>query len=609
MTQTFSAISATEQIQQPDRVLLQRACACGRDEPTASGECARCREQHGLLQRAAVHNRHDRVVPPSVHAELALSGHPLESADRAWFNARFGYDFSDVRVHTGAHAAESARQLDADAYTVGHHIVFGEGRYLPSIESGRRTLAHELAHVLQQRGGPVGAAKSLRVGACSDPLEAHADEAADAVLGGRTVVLPTLAAAGTVLQRQVPFEPLLEQIGPRIGPVEQIGPRIGPVEQIGPQVGEEVAPRPNLGPRPAPGRFPVPPVIPRPVERPEEEEEEEERRDLCGTPRLPLSVVRPRPGPRGQGQAVLAMPLTRCPGNTVGSPADSRVYPEQFRCIYERGLSQRWIPAHLLHGETPRTGPRNLHGPGDQRWNIIIADNSLNAEMSAWVERWALLRVYDLNWVLWYQVNVDEYFPGADLFAKQITVSYGIYNPQTGTKGPPLDHTPQTFRSKYTAPPTCPPGLPAVAAAAPAPTTATAAAATETPLFVSTISVCRNVLNSREFAVTDGGLRVTLSADWVPTEGAIPRTPPPSIDKYELSLAERDLFFDDPQGSRMLPVGGTYSVSWQYLESDDDYYLTIDVPDHDPAWCLKGDISVSTFSAPRPVVSYEPMIA
>jgi outer membrane protein OmpA-like peptidoglycan-associated protein len=65
---------------------------------------------------------------------------------------RFGYDFSGVRVHTGAAAAGSARDVRAIAYTVGHDIVFAEGRFAAGTSEGRRLLAHELAHVVQQEG-------------------------------------------------------------------------------------------------------------------------------------------------------------------------------------------------------------------------------------------------------------------------------------------------------------------------------------------------------------------------------------------------------------------------------------------------------------------------
>jgi hypothetical protein len=66
---------------------------------------------------------------------------------------RFGYDFSGVRVHTDARAAESARAVDARAYTVGSNVVFGTGQYAPTNEAGKSLLAHELAHVVQQEAG------------------------------------------------------------------------------------------------------------------------------------------------------------------------------------------------------------------------------------------------------------------------------------------------------------------------------------------------------------------------------------------------------------------------------------------------------------------------
>lgn len=77
-------------------------------------------------------------------------GQPLPASARAFFEPRFGYDFSGVRVHTDAHAAETARALGAKAYTVGKDVVFGAGEYVDGAGEGRRLLAHELAHVVQQ---------------------------------------------------------------------------------------------------------------------------------------------------------------------------------------------------------------------------------------------------------------------------------------------------------------------------------------------------------------------------------------------------------------------------------------------------------------------------
>jgi len=86
-------------------------------------------------------------------AELLSSpGQALSPEIRASFEPRFGVDFSAVRVHTDDAAARSAASLQAAAYTVGHHLVFGAGHYAPGSTSGRRLIAHELAHVVQQRG-------------------------------------------------------------------------------------------------------------------------------------------------------------------------------------------------------------------------------------------------------------------------------------------------------------------------------------------------------------------------------------------------------------------------------------------------------------------------
>jgi hypothetical protein len=91
------------------------------------------------------------VAPPIVHDVLQLNGRPLDPPVRSFFESRFGHDFSDVRVHTDAKAAKSARAVNAAAYTVGADVVFGSEQYLPTHESGQRLLAHELTHVVQQR--------------------------------------------------------------------------------------------------------------------------------------------------------------------------------------------------------------------------------------------------------------------------------------------------------------------------------------------------------------------------------------------------------------------------------------------------------------------------
>lgn len=91
-------------------------------------------------------------VPAIVDDVLRSPGQPLDKETRAFFEPRFGYDFNRIRVHTDATAAESARAVGATAYTVGEHIVFESAQFAPRTQHGRRLLAHELTHTIQQRG-------------------------------------------------------------------------------------------------------------------------------------------------------------------------------------------------------------------------------------------------------------------------------------------------------------------------------------------------------------------------------------------------------------------------------------------------------------------------
>ena len=92
-------------------------------------------------------------VPAIVDEVLRLPGKSLDPQTRANMETRFGYDFSNVRVHTNERAAQSAQAVNALAYTVGDNIVFDAGQYTPFSFGGQKLLAHELAHVVQQGGG------------------------------------------------------------------------------------------------------------------------------------------------------------------------------------------------------------------------------------------------------------------------------------------------------------------------------------------------------------------------------------------------------------------------------------------------------------------------
>ena len=118
-------------------------------------------------------------APPLVHEALGSPGRPLDRETQAFMEPRFGRDLSAVRIHTGAQAAASARAIKARAYTAGNQIVWDAGSYAPHTDVGKRLLAHELAHVVQQGGVPPGRNTTIRrqpAGAVMDPPPAPAQE-------------------------------------------------------------------------------------------------------------------------------------------------------------------------------------------------------------------------------------------------------------------------------------------------------------------------------------------------------------------------------------------------------------------------------------------------
>ncbi len=124
-------------------------------------------------------------IPANVTQTLATPGDRLPAGERRFMEERFGRDFSGVRVHGDAHAMHSARAVDARAYVVGQHLVLGEGSSSLHGAAGRRLLAHELTHTLQQRQLPTTA--SLAVGAPDSVAEREAELTADRIMAGRAV--------------------------------------------------------------------------------------------------------------------------------------------------------------------------------------------------------------------------------------------------------------------------------------------------------------------------------------------------------------------------------------------------------------------------------------
>jgi hypothetical protein len=196
------ALLQSKQTSIPTRLggrLLQRKCACG-NHTVAGAHCDRCAQEKSELRRNASHRGEYGEVPPIVHEVLRSPGQPLDASTLAFFEPRFGrdfssgparsetraasvlsvipsndksereatdvarrvlhsteparkrtssYDFSGVRVHTDSRASQSARALNARAYTVGNEIVFADGQFGTTTLSGGELIAHELTHVAQ----------------------------------------------------------------------------------------------------------------------------------------------------------------------------------------------------------------------------------------------------------------------------------------------------------------------------------------------------------------------------------------------------------------------------------------------------------------------------
>jgi Domain of unknown function (DUF4157) len=106
------------------------------------------------IHRAPSSGHTSMDAPGIVEQLLQSGGRPLDPESRSFFEPRFGQDFTHVRIHTGSEAAESARSIQAHAYTAGSDIVFDQGQFSPHSTQGRSLLAHELTHVLQHRSAP-----------------------------------------------------------------------------------------------------------------------------------------------------------------------------------------------------------------------------------------------------------------------------------------------------------------------------------------------------------------------------------------------------------------------------------------------------------------------
>jgi hypothetical protein len=252
--------------------LLQRQCACS--QRSGSGECEEGQQQReGTLQRAAINSAPIHEVPPIVHEVLRSPGQALDTPTREFMEPRFGHDFSRVRVHTDAKAAESARAVKALAYTVGSNIVFRTNHYAPETSAGQHLLAHELAHVVQQTG--TANRDELTLGEPGDQHEQSAHRAADVVcaVSQETMVHPRATHARALPDSQEESPPsshgtvqpaghMLVQRQPEDDPKGKYPPdwqHGAPTKPVEPD--PHVAPAPGTKPEPKQGpyRTPQPP--------------------------------------------------------------------------------------------------------------------------------------------------------------------------------------------------------------------------------------------------------------------------------------------------------------------------------------------------------------
>lgn len=169
--------------------------------PTVQRECADCEDEENLARKANCPGGNQEefersaAAPPIVSEVLRSPGAPLDVAARAFFEPRIGRDLSRVRVHTDARAGDSANAVNALAYTVGRDVVFAPGRYAPDEAEGKKLLAHELAHTVQQRQSTVSPIGT--VGPPADPYEEEADQVAEDLSRGAShsgSPIPTLRA-------------------------------------------------------------------------------------------------------------------------------------------------------------------------------------------------------------------------------------------------------------------------------------------------------------------------------------------------------------------------------------------------------------------------------
>lgn len=144
---------------------------------------------------------------------LGSNARPLDAETLEFMESSFGHDFSEVRIYSDRKASESATELQAKAYTIGNDIVFGDGNFAPHTLSGKRLLAHELSHVIQQAKSNFVPLSELPISRASERAEIEAAAVAQQVQSGHSVTAPQ-SLTGMVIAREEEDEPSMTPVNP-----------------------------------------------------------------------------------------------------------------------------------------------------------------------------------------------------------------------------------------------------------------------------------------------------------------------------------------------------------------------------------------------------------
>jgi outer membrane protein OmpA-like peptidoglycan-associated protein len=349
LTRDFSRVRVhadADAVTKLDRPTLQRACDCG-GTPGPDGECAECKAKRiGVRRSAAGHG--PTVAPPIVHSALRSPGRPLEPSTRAFFESRLGHDLGRVRLHTDGIAAHSASAVNALAYTVGNNIVFGRDRYRPDTAAGRRLLAHELVHTVQQRAEAAPSGGDLRV----DP----ATSAAEAEAGRLAATTPSWAADVTrtapTVSRSVVTAPA-DAPGPAFGELGETND--GPLRSGSP-------PGPP-GP-PGPARPATPETCPPPSDMPCPQ-------TTSNPSAVTNTLIFPTDSPRLDPRQIAEVDAAAAAWHAMGSSATVRVdgyASAEGPCGYNWGLSCRRAIAVASELASPSDGSPGVPAAGIEKF-------------------------------------------------------------------------------------------------------------------------------------------------------------------------------------------------------------------------------------------------